>query len=66
MKTNAEIVRAACVKAYNMNLKEFMRLYSDCSSNYVGDKFRLMQRDFPRWFCSLDSRTAEKFMEETK
>jgi len=63
--TEAEIVRKVCVKAYNMDFDEFKQLlFPDDDKNYAWEKWQLMQKDFSRFFCRLDSEKAEKFCKE--
>jgi len=60
----AEIVRKACQKAYNMSYKTFLEFIDQEPDYYTKDKFELMQKDFARYFCELDSIMAAKFMED--
>lgn len=61
----ADLVRKACVKAYNMDLDEFATMYGEQEANeYIRTKWQKMQRNFSRWFCQLDSKMAKKFVED--
>lgn len=60
----ANIVRAACIKAYNLDYDEFLKLFGITDDDYAYVSFKLIHQDFSRWFCRLDSENAEKFMED--
>ena len=60
----SKLVRKACVKAYNMDYHDFWNFYEDESEDYRKEKWQLMQKDFAKWFCQLDSVTAERFVED--
>jgi len=60
--TKADIVRKACVKAYNLDFDQFQKLFPNLSFN----DWRLMQDDFSRWFCRLDRENSEIFCEDLK
>jgi len=54
-----EIVRCACITAYNMDLDTYEWF------GFPKGRFKEMQMDFGKWFCRLDSNNAEKFMNYT-
>jgi len=59
----SNLVRKACVKAYNMDFDQLREFYGAPEESYLKEKWHIMQHDFSRWFCDLDSEMAEKFME---
>lgn len=56
-----QIVRKACVVAFNLGYKDFCKLFN-MDERFGTEKFRMMQHDFSRWFCGLDGGNAHKFM----
>lgn len=50
-----EIVRVVCITAYNMDLDVYEKL------GLPQGKWPIMQKDFTKWFCALDSENSEKF-----
>lgn len=63
-KEKAKIVRAACTKAYNMPYTEFLKQRGLEDGGYAKEKFALMQKDFAKYFCSLDLSNATAFMKD--
>lgn len=51
-----EIVRAACIAAYNMDFDTYMEL------KFNPDHWRGMQKDFVKWYCNLDTQNSKTFM----
>jgi hypothetical protein len=60
---NAEIVRKACIRAFDMTHYEFLELRGIVDNRYAREKYELMQKNFSRYFCELDYHHAAKFME---
>ena len=54
-----EIVRCACITAYNMDLDTYEQL------EFPSGNWKMMLKDFGQWFCRLDLNNAEKFMNYT-
>ena len=55
-------MRKALTKAYCMDYDVFISVMHNQSDNeYTKGKWKLMQRDFTRWFCDLDNQNASKF-----
>lgn len=58
-----DIVREACIVAYNMRFTTFLDdVFQIPDDHYSRGKFNLMKSDFGEWFCGLDSKNANKFM----
>lgn len=58
----AKIVRRALVAAHNLDLDVYCRVMGTGMNDYSRDKWRLMQKDFAKWFSCLDSVSAKNFM----
>jgi len=62
-RDKAKLVRAALIKAHNMDFDEFQKFYGKGHDTaYVVGKWQGLNRDVSRWFCELDLAKAAKFM----
>ena len=52
-----DIVRAACIAAYNLDLDVYENL------KLPEGRWKEMGNDFSKWFMKLDSENSRKFME---
>ena len=61
--TAAKIVHKACIVAYNMDYDIFLSVFNTYPDDYAKEKWRMLQDDFSRWYCSLSIGNAIKFIE---
>ena len=47
---------------YCLDYDDYLGIMGDPRSDYSMGKWKLMQSDFTRWFCDLDSENAKKFL----
>lgn len=58
-----DIVRKACVVAYNLDFDQFLKLFGMADHAGSREKWHQMGRDFSKWYCHLDSVNSRIFME---
>jgi len=60
---HSDLVRKACVTAYNMDYDQFLQVFKMHNDYYAKGKYQEMQKDFSSWYCSLDFSRAEQFID---
>jgi hypothetical protein len=58
----AILVRRALIGAYNMDYDVFCKVMGHLDDYYAREKWTLMQRNFTKWYCELDSEHTKMFM----
>lgn len=62
-KELADVTRAGMHYAYCMDLDEFcIIMHSGVVDDYSTSKWRVMQKDYSRWFCNLDFGMSDRWM----
>lgn len=59
---NSDDLREVLQFAYCMSYQEYLAVLIQEDTPYTREKYKIMQHDFSRWYCGLDSLNSGRFM----
>jgi hypothetical protein len=54
--------RKVIIFCYNLDYDKFLELFNFYDDYYAQGKFKLMQQDFTKWYCELDTTSELKLL----